>query len=163
MHWLWHKKDNADEKTVMKTVSVMNHKVQTAVWIVSPNLTSLIYLSLIKTLIENMWCVCLGWPTWGWATREMLIQSDPVVTHWLDFDFQVIITSSGDEKAELSQKILDVLYATEVWLLSPSYFFYHCTRALFLSLSRKRCHWFISFSLRPPLVQLLTLLSTKDF
>ena len=27
---------------------------------------------------------------------------------------QVIITSSGDEKAELSQKILDVLYATEV-------------------------------------------------
>jgi len=28
-------------------------------------------------------------------------------------DIEVIITSSGDEKAELSQKILDVLYATE--------------------------------------------------
>ena len=31
---------------------------------------------------------------------------------------QVIITSSGDEKAELSQKILDVLYATEVRILT---------------------------------------------
>jgi len=29
------------------------------------------------------------------------------------FFLQVIITSSGEEKAELSQKILDVLYATE--------------------------------------------------
>jgi len=28
-------------------------------------------------------------------------------------DIEVIITSSGEEKAELSQKILDVLYATE--------------------------------------------------
>ena len=36
------------------------------------------------------------------------------------FDFQVIITSSGDEKAELSQKILDVLYATEVPALNLS-------------------------------------------
>ena len=31
---------------------------------------------------------------------------------------QVIITSSGDEKAELSQKILDVLYATEVLIVT---------------------------------------------
>ena len=36
---------------------------------------------------------------------------------------QVIITSSGDEKAELSQKILDVLYATEV-LIATMYTVY---------------------------------------
>ena len=30
----------------------------------------------------------------------------------------MIITSSGDEKAELSQKILDVLYATEVLIVT---------------------------------------------
>ena len=48
---------------------------------------------------------------------KWVIQRNSVVTHWLDFDFQVIITSSGDEKAELSQKILDVLYATEVLFL----------------------------------------------
>ena len=56
MHWLWQLEgqcgwEDSDEN------DVSDPKVQTAVWIVSQNLTSPIYLSLIRTPFENMWCI----------------------------------------------------------------------------------------------------------